>query len=196
MLTARGMSERQRSKIRERIGPLNNIRREPEGWSVVLMRKGVRHTDYFGDAVYGGRSLALLAAQRYRDILLRRIDPDTRVRRWMPRGVTSETGVVGVAFELYAVEGRWYERYVATWQDADGRNRRRRFSVLMRGKAKAMALAKKTRENGVAKAEAERRARQGSEATKRLARMPPMPRPVKDPLSRKGINTAPRTGHK
>jgi hypothetical protein len=190
------MSEKQRTKIRERIGLLANIRREPEGWTVVVMRKGVRHTDYFGDAVYGGRSLALLAARRYRDDLLRRIDPDTRVRRRMPRGVTSETGVVGVTFERYEVEDRWYERYVATWQDADGRNRRRRFSVLMRGKAKAMALAKKAREKGVARAEAERRARQGSEARSRLAQMPPMPRPVKDPLSRKGINTAPRTGHK
>jgi hypothetical protein len=185
-----------REAHREQIGPLTNVHREPEGWMVVVVRKGVRHADYFGDAVYGGRSFALIAAQRYRDNLLRRIDPDTRVRRRMPQGVTSETGIVGVTFELYAVEGRWYERYVATWQDADGRNCRHRFSVLTRGKAKAMALAKRARKLGVAQAEAERRARQGSEAAKRLARTPRTPPRVKDPLSRKGINMGPRTRRK
>lgn len=181
---------------REQIGPLTNIHREPEGWSVIVVRKRERYSDYFGDAVYGGRARALVAARRYRDRLLRRIDPDTRVRRRMPRGVTSETGVVGVSLELYGVEDRWYERYVATWQDADGRNRKRRFSVLTRGKAGALALAKAARETGVAQAEAERRARQRGEAARRLARTPPMPRRVKDPLSRKGIKTGRRTRRK
>lgn len=181
---------------RERIAALQNIRREPEGWSVVVMRKGDRYPDYFGDAVYGGRSSALVAAKRCRDDLLRRIDPDTRVRRRIPEGVASETGIVGVSLERYPVEGRMYVRYVATWQDADGRNHRRRFSVLTRGKAKALALAKEARKKGVAQAEAERRARQASEAARRLARTPPMPRQVKDPLSRKGINTGPRGRHK
>jgi len=181
---------------REQIAPLTNIHREPEGWSVIVVRRRERYSDYFGDAVYGGRARALVAAQRYRDSLLRRIDPDTRVRRRMPRGVTSETGVVGVTLELYGVEDRWYERYVARWQDADGCNRRRRFSVLTRGKAKAMALAKDARESGVAQAEAERRARQRGEAARRLARTPPMPRRVKDPLSRKRVKPGSRTRHK
>lgn len=175
-----------------RIGPLTHIHREPEGWSVKVMRRGQTHADYFGDAVWGGRERALLAAQHFRDQLLQRIDPDTRERRRIPKGRRNKTGVVGVSLEPHVVEGRVYERYVAYWQDSEKGPQRRRFLVEHYGKDRALALAIDTREAGVAHRHAYMLARQREEAKGRLRKAAPMPRPVKDPLSRKGISMARR----
>ena len=73
-----------------------------------VTRAGDTFADYFGDAVWGGRALALLAAQQFRDRLLRRIDPNSRVRRQVPKGIRSLTGVVGVGLEPHVVDGRAY----------------------------------------------------------------------------------------
>jgi hypothetical protein len=156
------------------------------------MRKGRRYGDYFSHAVFGGRGPALVAARRWRDALLRRIDPDTRVRRRHAKGKSHSTNVVGVSREEYLVEGREYRRYVACWQDAEGRARRRRFSVGRYGARGAKARAVEARKAGVALTAAVRRGRQRQEAARRLEVAPPMPRRVKDPLSRKGINMARR----
>ncbi len=174
------------------MGPRDNISRQPGAWYVIVTRRGMPYTRYFSDAVWGGKRLALVAAQRYRDRLLRRIEPDTRVRRKHPRGSRNETRHVGVSFEEYEVEGRWYERFIADWKDADGRQMRRRFSVNKYGLAEAEALAVEARNEGVAESRAVRRARQREEALARLKAAPPMPRKVKDPKSRKGMRMPPR----
>jgi hypothetical protein len=176
-----------------RIGPLTNIHSEPEGWSLKVRRGGHEFSDYFGSAVYGGRERALLAAQHARDELLRRIDPDQRVRRRMPKGSRSKTGVVGVSREPYVVDGRRYHRYVAHWPDPEkGRPRRRWFLVEHYGEERAKALAIDAREAGVARGHACLLARQREETRRRLQNAAPMPRPVKDPRSRKGISMARR----
>ena len=133
-----------------RIGPLTHIHRGPGAWSVTVMRRGHNFADYFGDAVWGGRERALVAAQRFRDQLLLRIGPDTRVRRQIPKGTRRRTGVVGVNLERHVVEGRAYERYVAHWQDPEKGTQRRRFLVQRYGKEQALALATEVREAGVA----------------------------------------------
>ena len=183
-------SRRERRRIR--IGPRTNISREPEGWSVVIERRGLAYKDYFGDAVWGGRNHALQAAQNFRDRTLLRIEADTRDRRRVPKGSRSKTGVVGVTLEPYAVDGRWYERYVACWTDPERGPQRRRFSVDHYGKERAFALAVAARKAGLAHRRAYMLARQREEARERLRRAGPMPRPVKDPLSRKGISMARR----
>src|SRR5687767_7498226 len=100
------------------IGPRTHIPRQPGAWFVRVIRRGQPFERNFPDAVWGGRDAALVAAQRYRDkLLLRRIGPDTRVRRKVPKGSRSGTGIVGVGFEEYVVEGRLYHRYVAHWRD-------------------------------------------------------------------------------
>jgi hypothetical protein len=180
------MTRRQRAP--KRIGPLTNIRREPGAWTVGLLRQGRNHADYFSDAVWGGRALALVAAQRFRDELLLRIGPDTRVRRRPPKGSRSTTGYVGVTLERYVVEGRVYERYVASWIDPEKGVQRRRFLVQRYGRKQARALAIEARVAGLARSNALALALQRSEARRRLRNAPPMPRQVKDPLSRKGIN--------
>jgi hypothetical protein len=159
---------------------------------VSVTRTGNTFTDYFGDAVWGGRALALLAAQRFRDELLRRIDADTRIRRQIPKGTRSVTGVVGVSLERHVVGDRVYERYVAQWPDPEKGSRRQRFLVECYGRKQALVLATEAREAGVAHYHAYRLARQCEEATRRLRDAPPMPRQVKDPLSRKGISMARR----
>ena len=158
-----------------------------------LIRRGQPFQGNFPDAVWGGRDLALVAAQRYRDkLLLRRAGPDTRVRRKVPNGRRSRTGIAGVSFEEYVVEGHLYHRYVAHWQDADKEGRRRRFGVGPYGDQEAKALAAKARRAGLEQTDAERLARQREEAARRLQNAPPMPSQVKDPRSRKGISMARR----
>lgn len=174
------------------IGPLTNIVREPEGWTVRVIRHGHGFADYFGDAVWGGRALALLAAQHFRDRLLQRISADTRVRRRRPKGSRSKTGVQGVSFERYVVDGHLYSRYVAQWQDPEKETQRRRFLVQRYGRELARELAIEARRAGVAESDARLKARQREEARRRLRNSAPMPRPVKDPRSRKGISMARR----
>jgi hypothetical protein len=171
-----------------RVGPYTNIHREPEGWLVSVCRRGRNFAEYLGDAVWGGREKALLAAQRYRDGLLQRIPADTRIRRRPPKGRRSRTGVPGVSYERYVVDGRVYHRYIGHWQDPDDGPQRRRFLVERYGSREARALAIEARTAGVADIEARLLARQREEATKRLRTAAPMPRQVKDPRSRKGIN--------
>jgi hypothetical protein len=144
--------------------------------------------------VFGGRERSLAAAQLFRDTLLLRIEPDTRVRRRTPKGRRRKTDAVGVMLESYQVEGRRYERYVAAWRDADKRVRKRTFSVLLYGRREARARATEARAKGVAQNRAERLRRQRQEARERLERLGPAPAPVKDPRSRKGIRHRKRRG--
>lgn len=167
-----------------RIGPRTNIHREPEGWSVAVVRRGNRIADYFGDAVYGGRAVALLAAQRVRDELLLRLGPDTRVRRQIPKGQQSRTGVVGVSLERQRVRGRVYEYFLACWVDPELGPQRRRFSIRRHGRQVARALALEARQSGVARSHAYLLERQHEEAKGRLRQAGEMPRAVKDPRRR------------
>jgi hypothetical protein len=176
---------------RSRVGPLTHIRREPGAWSVIVSRGGRRFVDYFSDAVWGGKGHALVAAQRFRDRLLLRIEPKTGVLR-VPSGMGNTTGAVGVRLERHVVEGRVYERYVASWPDPEKGRQRRRFHVERYGRRQALALAVEAREAGVAHCHAQELARQREEAQRRLRQAAPLPRQVKDPLSRKGISMARR----
>lgn len=157
-----------------------------------VIRAGRPFTGWFADAVWGGKRKGLVVAKRFRDHLLLRIGPDTRVRRVAPKGTRSKTGVVGVSLEPHVVEGRTYERYVAHWSNEEGRVRRRRFSVEKYGRDRAIAMAIDAREEGVARSHAARLARQRHEAGRRLLKAPPMPRQVRASRSRKGISMANR----
>lgn len=159
---------------------------------MAVTRRGRTFSDYFGDAVFGSRARALRAAQIWRDRLLARIDPDTRVRREILKGRRSKTGVRGVSREPHRVGNSVYNRYVASWQDPARGNRRRRFQIETYGEEQAFALAVKARRAGVARAKAYLKARQREEAAQRLRKAGPPPRPVKDPRSRKGISMANR----
>ena len=177
-----------------RVRPFTNIARDRRAWSVCVRRAGRRVADYFPDAVWGGKGLALVAARRFRDELLKRVEPDLRVRRRVPKGARNETGVVGVTMERYVVGGRVYRRYVAHWSDPETGPMRKRFSVGLYGEEEARALAEEARRKGVARSRAQLRERQVADADRRLEQAPPMPRVVRDPLSRKGIRMPRRRG--
>ncbi len=157
-----------------------------------VTRGGRDFPDYFGDAVWGGRDRSLLAAQHFRDRLLQRIDPDSRVRRQVAKGRKSRTGIVGVSREPHVVHGRAYSRYIAHWQDPEKGTQRRRFLVERYGEERALALAAEARRAGVARSRAYLKARQREEAKRRLQKAGAMPRPVRHPRSRKGISMARR----
>jgi hypothetical protein len=178
------MSQRRRPV---RIRPFTNISRDGRAWSVCVRRAGDDITDYFPFAVWGGKNRALVAARRFRDEVLTRVEPDLRVRRRVPKGVRSDTGVVGVSEERYIVGGRVYRRYVAHWSDPEVGPMRKRFSVGLYGKEQARALAERARTEGVARSRAQMLARQVADAERRLEEAPPLPRVVRDPRSRKGI---------
>jgi hypothetical protein len=78
--------------------------------------------------------------------------------------------------------------YIARWQDPEKGPQRRRFLVEHYGRERARDLAIRARQAGVAHSHAYLLARQREEATRRLQKAAPMPRPVRDPLSRKGIS--------
>jgi hypothetical protein len=177
-----------RSPKPRKIGPYTHIRPDPGAWTVQVIRRGQTFSGHFSHAVWGGRAPALVAAQRFRDELLLRIEPDTRVRRRVPKGVASATGIVGVSREAYTVGGRRYSRYVAAWVDPEKGLQRKRFGIERYGSERAKGLAREARERGVAESHRRWLALQREAAGRRLQEAPAMPRQVKDPLSRKGIN--------
>lgn len=181
-----------RRRRRRTIGPLTNITRGPGAWSVHVTRQGRTFTAWFSDAVWGGRQRSLVEARYFRDQLLLRIDPDTRVRRRPPRGTRRGTKMVGVRVEPHVVEGRAYRRAVGEWVDEDGIVRRRRFLVQRYGLEHARRRAAAARKAGVAETRRILLARQRGDAAWRLANAPPRPRQVRDPRSRKGISMARR----
>src|ERR1700740_3155420 len=82
-----------------RIGPLTNIQEDSRSFTVHVTRQGQTLSDYFSFAVWAGRAPALVAAQRFRDELLaRKLGPDSRVRRRVPKGKRRRTGPPGVSF--------------------------------------------------------------------------------------------------
>jgi hypothetical protein len=178
---------------RGRVRALTGIVRQRGAWSVRLVRAGRSVTRWFADAVWGGRGPAKVAAQRFRDGVLLRMEPDTRFRRReLKKSRYRRTGVVGVTLELHVSGGRVYERYVAVWPDGHGGTKRRRFLVQCYGAEEARRLAIDARRSGLIATRRVALVRQREEAAARLARAPAAPSRVKDPRDRKGISMARR----
>lgn len=169
-----------------RVGPLSNIRREPEGWTVAVIRRSEHFSDYFGDAVWGGRAKALVAAQHFRDRLLLRIEPDTRVR---PSEQDGRGGGQPRTSRRRWSRLRALRRLLAG--SAAGAEEAPLPGRAVRQGAGARPRDRRARDGcGAAPCPATRPPTRGSQT--RLQKAPPMPRPVKDPRSRKGISMARR----
>ncbi len=97
---------------------LENITRDPAGWSVRIVRNGHQHSKYFRFSE-GGIRAALNRAKKWREKKLRELGQ----RKWRtgPRkkAVNNTSGTSGVSKNVY---GRW----VATWQEK-GRQRFKTF---------------------------------------------------------------------
>ena len=122
------------------------------GWSVGTKRGGKRWKRYFRDEKGpGGREKALERARAYRDKLLAKIGPATKVKRRVPR---SSTGVVGVVrVEETSKAGETLVRFCASWPVVTGTNVRRSkrvsFSAGRWGEERAFRLAVRARKEGV-----------------------------------------------
>lgn len=88
-------------------------------------------------------------AERYRDGLLQRLPPFSRVQRTNRR---NQTGVVGVYRGVVWHRGRTpYYYYPGTWVDETGRTCSKSFTVGRYGEAKAWKLVRRARREAVAR---------------------------------------------
>ena len=90
--------------------PTTNIRKEPAGWQVRLVRGGVEYSKYFRFSD-GGRRASFKEAVKYRDKVLAKVGE----RKWRKgpnrkRPANNSSGVLGVSKNPF---GRW----VATWHE-------------------------------------------------------------------------------
>ena len=114
------------------------------GWEVSLERQGRKIKRYFSFAQHGGQDAALLAARTYRDEILLKYLPMTKLQCCMNRRVDNLSGIPGVR------RGQRSENY-AFWEAntrARGHNLRKKFSVNKYGEegAKQKAIAERERQ--------------------------------------------------
>ena len=116
------------------------------GWIVTARRRGKRFRCYFSDRP-SGRKAALHAAQVFRDKLVTRLPPPTKIKRTFIRNTT---GVIGVSrVKERTRSGRLFVRYVAQWPLRGGKNGRATFSVDLYGEQEAFRLAVAARRAGL-----------------------------------------------
>lgn len=119
------------------MNPLHHIVRidipgsNTHGWQVKVRRQGKRMTKFFGDRRYGGSQPALQEAIVYRDDLLERLpEPDDGTTA--SRLARTSSGIPGLRFEMTwdGNQARIRKPYlIIDWVDADGRRRRRTWSL-------------------------------------------------------------------
>lgn len=118
------------------------------GWQVRLQRRGVKYARYFSDRLHGGGRGAFLAAERWRDRLLRRFEAEESVRICR-RSARNSSGVVGVSkVTVVAPNGAEYHFWQATWSPEPGKRRCVKFSVRRYGDRRAFELAVEARQKG------------------------------------------------
>jgi len=121
-----------------------------QGWVVTAKRKGKRFTRYFSDSRFGRRK-AFRAARAFRDRLVSKLPPPTKIKR---RYVRNTTGVIGVArVKERARSGRRFVRYVASWPKRDGKRGKATFSIGLYGEKEAFRLAVSARCAGLQNSE-------------------------------------------
>jgi hypothetical protein len=122
--------------------PLVGIYRRERGrktdWSVFIKRDGRSLAKSFSDRRYGSKAAALLAAQRYRDKLLKENPPLSKRAFCMKVKRSNTSGVAGVWRE---VRSNGYARWVANTALASGRRLLETFSVDRHGEAQAKDMA-------------------------------------------------------
>lgn len=119
-----------------------------QGYVFSTMRKGRKYVKHFSAKPDGARK-ALARARAYRDALLAKLDPPTRLKSWNSRNVT---GIVGVSLTQERTRnGGVLRRYAAYWP-VKGRRRpaKKSFSIAKYGKREARRLAIQARNKGVA----------------------------------------------
>lgn len=126
------------------------------GWEVRLQRRGDKVQKFFNDRRFGGKRLALKAAQLFRNELESKLKPLSVADRAQSPSVRNQSGTVGVR-RHHQVDHRGeyeyhYYYWVAQWTDGLGHRKTKSFSVEEHGEKKAKQLAIAARNNGVKRA--------------------------------------------
>lgn len=133
---------------------VDNAISRTHGWLVTIQRRGTIYRCHFSDAKLGGKSMALAAAKRYRDKVVKRFPPLKRSEHADIVKPNNKSGVPGVSRycasetrDKPTLEQRWY--WVASWTLPDGRPRRVKFSIREYGEPEAFRLAVRERKAAV-----------------------------------------------
>ncbi len=107
-------------------------------WTVMIMRRKVRHGGRFSDREYGGMEAALKMAQACRDDILATVAPLTRRERAEMLLVTNKSGVTGVRLEM---DKRGNPYAWAAEIRINKATETKRFSIARHGEQQALAMA-------------------------------------------------------
>lgn len=120
-------------------------------WHVSLQRAGVKYDKVFCDSRYGGADEAFLAAQRFRDEILRNVPPLARAKKAQMVKSNCTSGIPGVSRvnRLYSHKDGPYRMIMwqAQVQLSPGKVKSRMFSVKKYGEQRAFELAVQARQH-------------------------------------------------
>lgn len=120
------------------------------GYYVRITHRGKTHQKYFPDKSSGGKKKALLAAQAFRDGLLKKMPKYKQEMAARKKRKALQSGVVGVTHVVSKVgDNKEYQYWQAAWADASGKRRTAKFSIGRYGKQKALDMAVKARAKAV-----------------------------------------------
>ena len=116
------------------------------GWVVGTQRQGKQYQRYFSDKPHGPRE-SLRTAGVFRDKLLARLPPPTKIKRTDIRNTTEVIAVASVKERTRS--GTLIVRYVASWPTRSGKRGNASFSVGLYGQKQAFTLAVSARRAGL-----------------------------------------------
>lgn len=130
------------------ISRIDQPEKSNRGYLVRINSRGKLKQKYFPDRSHGGKMKALAAAKAHRDILVANLPKKKREEIARRRHRVKQSGVTGVTHTIARPKnGNIYEYWQARWFDRDGVQRTAKFSVMLYGDKKALALAKRALKN-------------------------------------------------
>lgn len=146
------MKGRKRIKKMLNISRVDQRRRNQHGWLVRVMRNKFMHQKFFSDSVFGNKLSSLLAAQKYRDDLLRRYPKPERGNMFNRKSSRNTSGHAGLSRTGSYKNGRYYQVWQASWVTPDGKKVTRKFgfSEMGRNEREAKRLAIRARREAIA----------------------------------------------
>lgn len=143
-----------RSKVLYGISRIDDDRFRTHAWRVKLSRRGKTHVKNFPDKRSGGKQKALVQAKAYRDELLERYPPLSRLEFCSILRSNNQSGITGVyryakSFKLKngKVKESWY--WEASWPIGKSKQAHLSFPVNDHGEARARQLAIVAREKAL-----------------------------------------------
>lgn len=132
------------------ISRIDQPEKRNHGFYVRISFGGQQHSKYFPDKSNGGKDIALVNAQKFRDSIISNLPLDRQKRATSPSRAIPKSGVVGVT-HLSTKRGDYeYTYWQGAWTLPDGRRRTKKFSIKYYGNREALRLAIKVRKNALA----------------------------------------------